>query len=175
LFQATFLVVAVFWYSPRNRKPVVPLIAGFGGASLVALTNVERARGRALAVAAALAVSIAAASALRASGRDDPDAFLAQYETQVGDAYMAESDWISAAERYERAARLGARGASGRRADALRRSGRADEAITALRRANARRPPRKCSRVSVSPSGPTTCRTSSRAGSDSASQSPARS
>jgi tetratricopeptide (TPR) repeat protein len=140
LFLATFLVVAVFWYSPRYRMPVVPLIAGLGGAALVALTNVERARGRALAVAAALAVSIAAASALRASGRDDPGAFLAQYETQVGDAYMAESDWISAAERYERAARLGARGASGRRADALRRSGRADEAIRALRQAVATDP-----------------------------------
>lgn len=140
LFLATFLVVAVFWYSPRYRMPVVPLVAGFGGAALVALANVERARGRALVVAASFAISIAAASALRASGRDAPDSFLAQFELQVGDAYSAENDWNSAAERYARAASLGARGAGARRAEALRRMGRTGEAIDALRRAVAAEP-----------------------------------
>ncbi len=140
LFLATFLVVALFWYSPRYRMPVVPLVAGFGGAALASLGAFERARGRAIAFSVAFALSVAAASSLRASGRDARDAFLPQFESQVGDAYMAEEDWALAADRYERAARLGARGASARRADALRRLGRADEALEALRRAAAADP-----------------------------------
>jgi len=140
LFLATFFVVTLFWYSPRYRMPVVPLVAGFGGASLAMLGAFERSRARAIVVSAAFAISVAAASALRASGRDAPDAFLPQFETQVGDAYMAEEDWTAAAERYERAARLGARGAAARRADALRRLGRSDEALVALRRASASDP-----------------------------------
>lgn len=140
LFLATFLVVALFWYSPRYRMPVVPLVAGFGGAALAWLGAFERARGRAIAISVAFALSVAAASSLRASGRDAPDAFLPQFESQVGDAYMAEEDWALAADRYERAARLGARGASARRADALRRLGRADEALEALRHAAAADP-----------------------------------
>ncbi len=140
LFLATFLVVALFWYSPRYRMPVVPLVAGLGGAALVTLASATHARGRSIAVAAAFAISIAAASALRASGRDAPDGFLAQFEMQVGDASMAENDWNSAAERYSHAASLGARGAGGRRADALRRMGRTDLALEALRRAVAAEP-----------------------------------
>ncbi len=140
LFLATFLVVALFWYSPRYRMPVVPLVAGFGGAALAMLGNFDRSRARAVVVAAAFAISVAAASALRASGRDAPDAFLPQFEAQVGDAYMAEEDWTSAASRYERASRLGARSAAARGADALRRLGRADEALGALRRAAASDP-----------------------------------
>mgnify|MGYP000086895577 CR=1 FL=1 len=140
LFLATFLVVALFWYSPRYRMPVVPLVAGFGGAALAWLGTFEIARTRAVAVAAAFALSVAAAAALRASGRDAPDGFLSQYEAQVGDAYMAEQDWQSAAVRYERAARLGVRGVAAKRADVLRRLGRADEAREALRRAAAADP-----------------------------------
>lgn len=140
LFLATFLVVAIFWYSPRYRMPVVPLIAGFGGAALAWIGTLERSRARAVAVAAAFVVSVAAAAALRSSGRDRPDAFLPQFESQVGDAYMAEADWNSAALRYEHAARLGASGAIGRRADALRRLGRTEEALEALRRAVAADP-----------------------------------
>ncbi|MCY2959995.1 MAG: tetratricopeptide repeat protein [Planctomycetota bacterium] len=140
LFLATFLVVALFWYSPRYRMPVVPLIAGFGGAALVAVGNFDRARARAGAVAAAWVVSFAAAAALRAGGRDAPDSFRPQFQMQVGDAYMAESSWSPAADRYELAARLGARGAAARRANALLRLGRGPEALEALRRAVAADP-----------------------------------
>lgn len=140
LFLATFLVVAVFWYSPRYRMPVVPLVAGFGGAALVMLGSYERARARATAVALALVASVGSAVALRASGHDDPDAYRGWYETLVGDASMAEQDWEAAARRYERAANLGERDAIARRAEVLRRLGRADEALGALRRAVAANP-----------------------------------
>ncbi|MBL8860847.1 MAG: tetratricopeptide repeat protein [Planctomycetes bacterium] len=140
LWLATFLVVAAFWYSPRYRLPVVPLVAGFGGAALVTLGAWQRDRARAAAVALALAASAATAAALRASGRDDPAAFRPQFELQMGDAYLAEEALPEAAARYERAASLGAPGAGARRADVLRRMGRTEQALDALRRAVAADP-----------------------------------
>lgn len=140
LFLATFLVVALFWYSPRYRLPVVPLIAGFGGAALVIIGSFERARFRAIVLSVAILGSIAASIALGASGRDAPEAFRAQFEAQVGDALMAEERWSEAAQRYAVAEGLGLRAAAARRADALRRMGRTGDAIESLRSAVQRDP-----------------------------------
>ncbi len=140
LFLATLATVAAFWYSPRYRMPAAPLIAALGGMALVAVARPERSRARAWVFGAALGTSVLLAVALRASGRDRPESFRAQFEAQVGDALLLEGDPGGAALRYERAAALGAPGAAAKRADALRRAGRVEDAIAALRAAVEREP-----------------------------------
>ena len=138
LFLATFMVVMVFWYSPRYRLPIAPFAAVAGAWLLLKLC--DRAAPALLRAAAAVAIcgSVVASAALRSSGSDAPDAFRANYLHNSGVALAQLGRHDEALREFERAETAGSRSAAAARAEMLRRTGRVEDALRAAQAAVAR-------------------------------------
>ncbi len=135
-----FLVVCVFWYSPRYRLPAVPVMAVLAGAALVRLGEWRASPARAAVVAAAVLASALSGTVNRWAGFDGPDAYRQQFTYSVGAAFLEEEDLPSASIWFARAEALGHPLASASLADVLRREGDEEGAIEAARAAVRARP-----------------------------------
>lgn len=133
-----FLVVTVFWYSPRYRMPAVPVIALLAAPSLLAIFEWRKAP-----IVAALSV-LALVGSLSLS-RLDPKAdraetFRPHYELVLGDVYLRDDDTANARVHFERALALGNKAAATALGEVLRRAGDSEAAIAHLRGIVAQRP-----------------------------------
>jgi len=130
-----FLVVCVFWYSPRYRLPAVPVMAVLAGAALVRLGGWRAHPVRTGLIAAVMLASAATGLVNRWKDFDSPDAYRPQFAYSVGAAFLEEEDLPSAGIWFERARTLGYPLAAASLADVLRREGDAEGAIEAARAA----------------------------------------
>jgi tetratricopeptide (TPR) repeat protein len=132
LLLLPFLIVVLFWYSPRYRMPAVPLIAALAAAGpfLRRITGALTTR-RIWLVAGLTALALGPLN--RATGFDNLDAHRATYEHLAGLVLAESGDPEAGLERLERAIAGGVPEASVTRANLLRRLGRGEGALAELR------------------------------------------
>jgi len=104
------LVVAVFWYSPRYRLPVIPMACVAGAAALVTAWRAVQAPLRqwttAATVGGLIAVSIAASAVNAAVGFDRPSRYRPQYEYNRGQVFARQGAYEAALLHLRRAKEL---------------------------------------------------------------------
>ena len=137
MFAIPFMLVTVFWYSPRYRMSALPLIIGLAA---WALCEVARRRSHpVLSVAAvcALLLGVALGPINRARGFDTAEVPAPWYEVSVGVRFEETGDTVQARHHYERALQLcpGDPGALSHLAKLAFEEGRADEAVHLLKMA----------------------------------------
>jgi tetratricopeptide (TPR) repeat protein len=140
LFFLPLATVAVFWYSPRYRFPVLPIVCVFAAQALVEIANASVALRRRIALGAALALGIALGFVNRAAGFDRAEDYRAQYEQSLGTVLVREQRLEDALAHYRRALELGHPDARASTGDVLRRLGRGSDAIDLLRDGARRQP-----------------------------------
>lgn len=133
LFALPLATVAVFWYSPRYRFPIVPIACVFGAEALIEIASTAYPVARRITLASALALGIALGFVNRATGFDRAEDSLGQYEQSLGTVLVEENRLDEALEHYRRARELGYADARASMGDVLRRLGRGGEALELLR------------------------------------------
>lgn len=140
LVGLAFAVCTVFWYSPRYRIPVSPIVVLLAAAAVARLRDAGR-KERA-AVVGALVLGLISGVITRAAGLDRPADYRARFELRLADLHRARGEVAEARAHYERARDLGAADASLRLAELLgdEDPAAALEALASLARANPDRP-----------------------------------
>lgn len=140
LLGAPFLTVAIFWYSPRYRFPVVPILCVLGAAALVEIARRRGSTTRVVALSLSVVAGLLLGPLNAAMNFDSLDQHRASFQQLLGTTLAAEGKLQEASVHYRRAIELGDPDAAASLGDALRRLGRDNEAITVLRDTARRRP-----------------------------------
>ncbi len=99
-----FIVVCVFWYSPRYRLPAAPVIA-LASAALIYSARHREGRKYKILLAAALAVAVGIQVTNRVIGFDKPEGVAPAFHTKLGQIYADQGQWKSAEKQFETALR----------------------------------------------------------------------
>ncbi len=140
LFGAPFFTVALFWYSPRYRFPVVPVLAVLAAWAIMELARHRAPISKAIALVLGLSIGLAYPMINAAIGFDGKDAHRGAFEQLLGSTLSSEGKLQEAAEHHRRANELGEPDAAASLGDVLRRLGRDNEALAVLRDAARARP-----------------------------------
>ena len=133
-------IVAVFWYSPRYRLPVIPILIMGAASALVGTIREMRGReGRRrefLVTTAAFAVAVILGFVNAGSGFDNRESYRPQYEYNRGQAFVRLDEYDKALERFMVSDRLDPdrRLVLGAMVDAFVRVGRFPEGEAVCRR-----------------------------------------
>jgi tetratricopeptide (TPR) repeat protein len=140
LLAAPLFTCAIFWYSPRYRFPVVPILVVLGAAALVEIFRRRPPIAWIAALTLSLALGLSFGRINEAVGFDRIDANRAAFEQLLGSTLAAEGKLQEAAIHHRRANELGEPEAAASLGDVLRRLGRDNESLTVLRDAARARP-----------------------------------
>ncbi len=137
LFAFSWVVVMVFWYSPRYRLPVVPVASLAAGWSLYSLADWRRRPKTAVIVLTSLALAAGLTWLNERIGFDTRASYRPAFEYEMGVTYGLKGDFAKAAPHYRRAIELNPEHAEAMAglAEALRETGRVREALPYARRA----------------------------------------
>jgi Flp pilus assembly protein TadD len=140
LVAAPFLTVTIFFYSPRYRFPVVPVVCVLGAYAVVEIARRSGSRARSIALATSIALGVLLGPLNRSLDFDGLDMHRASFQQLLGTTLASEGKLQEAALHYRRAHELGDSDAAASLGDVLRRLGRDNEALTVLRDATRERP-----------------------------------
>lgn len=145
LLVLPWIVVILFFYSPRYRAPALPMLAVLSGWALAQILQFKahpENKGQVSLLAAAFFFSAVLAPALRKQLDDTLEVHRFPFHISVGDALLENGDPNAALKRYRIAQQLRPGDPAAERAigEALRRAGRGDEALAPLRKAVADTP-----------------------------------
>lgn len=129
-------IATVFWYSPRYRMPVTPLIAVLAAAAAARFTFARMPER--VAYGGVLLLGLFTGHLMRAAGLDDPETYRGRYELRVGDLRREAGEEELARKRYLAARDAGAPEAMLRLAElsAAQDPAGALEELAAIARAN---------------------------------------
>lgn len=142
LLVVPFLVVSLFWFSPRYRAPAVPLLAALAGAALWQCRHLPRQKTPGLAFAGSFVAAAFLSWVLTGPLKDQLSLMKPAFQVTLAQAFSAEGNHAKAIEHYRAAAALDPSNATVRSqlAEAMRRGGFQDDAVKEAEQAVANNP-----------------------------------